>query len=184
MKKLLTIAVLLFLFTFQSKAQRLITKTGTVTFFSDGPLEKIEAVNNGVNSALDTQSGVFVFKVLMKSFVFKKALMQEHFNENYIESDQYPLATFKGKVNNINDIDFTKPGNYNANVKGYLTIHGQTNSVVTTGIFTVSEHDVIGKSSFTIMLDDYNIKIPGIVKGKIAEEILITTTIDLKPLKK
>ena len=184
MKKLLTLAALLFLFAFQAEAQRYITKTGNITFFSDGPLEKIEAVNNSVNSALDTQSGMFVFKVLLKSFVFEKALMQEHFNENYVESDKYPLATFKGKVTNINDIDFTKSGSYHAKVKGELTIHGQTNQVSTDGTFTVSGNDIKGETSFTIKLADYHIKIPSIVEGKIAEEILITTAIDLKPLKK
>ncbi len=182
--KLITLTTVLFLFAFQAEAQRYITKTGRITFFSDGPLEKIEAVNNGVNSALDSQSGMFVFKVLMKSFVFEKALMQEHFNENYVESDKYPLATFKGKVKNIKDIDFTKPGIYDAEVEGDLTIHGKTNHVATTGTFTIEGSDVLGKSLFTIKLADYNIKIPSIVEGKIAEEILITTTIDLKPLKK
>ena len=184
MKKLIALGTVLFLFAFQAEAQRFITKTGKITFYSDGPLEKIEAINNGVNSALDTQSGMFVFKVLMKSFVFEKALMQEHFNENYVESDKYPLATFKGKVKNIQEINFTKPGSYDAEVEGDLTIHGKTNHVATTGTFTVSGDNVSGKSSFTIKLADYNIKIPGIVEGKIAEEILITTTIVLKPLKK
>jgi hypothetical protein len=184
MKKLLFIVISLIIFTLQAEAQRFITKSGTITFFSDGPLEKIEAINNKVNSALDTQSGVLVFKVLMKSFVFEKALMQEHFNENYVESDQYPLSVFKGKITNLSEIDFNKAGSYTAIVEGELTIHGKTNPVKTKGVFTVYDGGIKGKSSFTILLADYNIEIPGIVAGKIAEEILISVDINLKPLKK
>ena len=181
--KILAFTTLLLLLSFQTEAQRYITKTGKISFFSDGPLEKIEAKNNKVNSALDTKSGMFVFKVLMKSFVFEKALMQEHFNENYVESDKYPLSVFKGKITNIKDIDFTKEGSYNAEVEGSLTIHGKTNPVKANGKFIVSANSVNGKSSFTIKLADYNIEIPGVVAGKIAEEILISVDIDLKPLK-
>ncbi len=183
MKKTALILIAILFFAFNSEAQKYITKTGKIVFFSDGPLEKIEAKNNKVNSALDTKSGMFVFKVLMKSFVFEKALMQEHFNENYVESDKYPLSVFKGKITNIKDIDFTKEGSYNAEVEGSLTIHGKTNPVNANGKFIVSANNVNGKSSFTIRLADYNIEIPGVVAGKIAEEILISVDIDLKPLK-
>ena len=87
-------------------AQRYITKNGHIKFYSETPMETIEANNHQVNSALDIATGDFVFKVLMKSFEFEKALMQEHFNENYVESDKYPNATFKGKVLNISEYDF------------------------------------------------------------------------------
>lgn len=78
-------------------AQKYMTKNGTIRFFSDGQMEKIEAFNHQVNSALDISTGSFVFKVLIKSFEFEKALMQEHFNENYMQSDQFPTSTFNGK---------------------------------------------------------------------------------------
>lgn len=184
MKKLATLFLMIMLLGYQASAQRFITKSGKITFFSDGPLEKIEAVNNSVNSALDTQNGMFVFKVLMKSFTFEKALMQEHFNENYVESDKYPVAIFKGKVTNIDKIDFGTSGKYDAVVEGNLTIHGHTNKVKATGVFTVYDEGIKGKSSFSIKLADYGIEIPKIVAGKIAEEILINVDIDLKPLKK
>jgi len=184
MKKLVVISLLMVLLGYQAEAQRFITKSGKITFFSDSPMEKIEAFNNSVNSALDTQSGMFVFKVLMKSFTFEKALMQEHFNENYVESDKYPVALFKGKVTNIDKIDFDTAGKYDAIVEGNLTIHGHTNKVKATGVFTVYDEGIKGKSSFSIKLADYGIEIPKIVSGKIAEEILISVGINLKPLKK
>ncbi len=184
LKRILIVTAGILFLSLGVQAQRYITKSGKITFYSDGPLEKIEAVNNKVNAALDSQNGMFVFKVLMKSFVFEKALMQEHFNENYVESDKYPVATFKGKVSNINEVDCATPGTYKVDVSGQLSIHGQTHPVQTTGTFTVYEGGVKGNSQFTIKLADYDIEIPSIVAGKIAEEILITVNIDLKPLKK
>jgi len=71
-----------------------------------------------VNAALDTESGDFVFRVLIRSFEFEKALMQEHFNENYLESHKFPNASFQGKVTNLSEIDFTKDGTYEATVEG------------------------------------------------------------------
>jgi hypothetical protein len=92
------------------------TKAGTIKFSSATPMEKIEGTNRQVNSALNFSTGDFVFKVLIRGFEFEKALMQEHFNENYVESDKFPSATFVGKVTNIADINISKDGVYNANV--------------------------------------------------------------------
>ena len=103
--------LLLILFAFMAfpaGAQRFITKTGHIKLFSEASLEKIEANNRQVNSALDAGTGDFVFSVLLKSFEFEKALMQEHFNENYVESDKFPKSTFVGKVTNIKDVTLQK----------------------------------------------------------------------------
>ena len=110
--------------------------------------------------------------------------MQEHFNENYVESDKYPVATFKGKVTNIDKIDFGTAGKYDAIIEGNLTIHGKTKKIKTTGAFTVYDEGIKGKSSFSIKLADYGVEIPSIVAEKIAKEILINVDINLKPLKK
>lgn len=166
------------------QAQKFITKTGHIKFFSDAPTEDIEANNHSVNSALDIKTGDFVFKVLMKSFEFKKALMQEHFNENYVESDKFPNATFVGKITNLSDIDFTKDGTYKADVEGDLTIHGITQKIKESGSFIVSNGEIHGNSVFKISLSDYNIKIPKAVSKNIAEEIEITVDVILKELKK
>lgn len=161
-------------------AQRYLTKTGKISFFSRSPLENIEAHNSQVNSALDSKTGDFVFKVLMKSFEFEKALMQEHFNENYVESDKYPNATFKGKVVNIDKIDFTKNGSYTADVEGDLTIHGITRPVKTAGTLEVRDGKVNAKSKFSILLADYSISIPAPVADNIAKEIEITVDVILE----
>ncbi len=183
MKKLILLFIILTTASQLTMAQRYLTKNGHIKFYSDGPLEKIEAHNNQVNAALDTKTGGFVFKVLMKSFVFEKALMQEHFNENYVESDKFPNATFAGKVTNLQDINFDKPGSYEATVVGKLTIHGVTKDISTQGSFDVKEDHVQGKSVFMIKLADYDISIPGAVTGKIAEEIEITVDTKLESLK-
>jgi polyisoprenoid-binding protein YceI len=179
----LTIAILILAAT-TTYGQRYITKTGHIWFHSEAPLETIEAHNNQVNSALDLTTGAFVFKVLMKSFIFEKALMQEHFNENYVESDKFPNATFQGKVTNIDDIDFQKEGSYDAEISGELTIHGITNKVDANGTFDVHPDMIAGTSKFTLLIADYNISIPGAVAGKISEEIEINVDLKLKELKK
>lgn len=168
----------------QMLAQKYITKNGKISFYSDAPTEKIEAHNNQVSSALDIATGDFVFKVLMKSFQFEKALMQEHFNENYVESDQFPNATFKGKISNLSEIDFAADGQYDAQIEGELTIHGVTQKISETGTFEVKNGVVNGFSKFSVNVNDYNIKIPQAVVTNIAEKIDIKVEISLTPLNK
>jgi polyisoprenoid-binding protein YceI len=184
MKAKYLITTLIMLLSFSVIGQRFITKTGHIWFHSDAPLEVIEAHNNQVNAAIDIQSGAIVFKVLMKGFIFEKALQQEHFNENYVESHKYPNATFQGKIMNIDEIDLTKPGTYEAEVSGELTIHNVTNKVTETGTFEVTPDMIHGKSKFSIHIADYDISIPEIVSGKIAEVVDIHVDIQLKELKK
>lgn len=164
-------------------AQKYMTKNGHISFYSKAPLEDIEAHNRQVSAALDTETGNLVFKVLIKSFQFEKALMQEHFNENYMESGKFPTSVFQGNVTNHEDIDFASPGNYKAEITGNLTIHGITREINTTGTFIVDEKQIKGDSEFMVRLDDYDIEIPKAVINNIAEEIKITVDILLKPLK-
>ena len=110
-------------------AQKYMTKNGKITFNSDAPMEKIEGKNNQVKVIIDATTGDLAFQVLITSFEFKQALMQEHFNENYMESPKYPNSLFKGKITNAKDVNFTKNGKYNAVVEGDLTIHGVTKKV-------------------------------------------------------
>jgi hypothetical protein len=182
MKKATIFFMLALLATVSVSAQKYITKNGYIRFFSSTPVEDIEAHNRQVNSALDQKTGDFVFKVLMKSFQFEKALMQEHFNENYVESDKFPNATFSGKVKNLGDIDFTKNGVYQTTVEGDLTIKGVTKKVSEKGSFEVKDGKVIGKSTFNILLADYGIKIPNTVANNISKTIQIDVEVNLEKL--
>jgi polyisoprenoid-binding protein YceI len=174
------IIIILALMTIQSaSAQRFITKTGHIRFYSDAPLEKIEANNRQVNSALDAGTGDFVFRVLMKSFEFEKALMQEHFNENYVESDKFPNATLLGKITNIKEVNPEKNGIYPVNIEGKLTIHGVTKTIKETGTFEVKQGKIIGKSKFNILLSDYKVDIPGAVVKNISKTVEITVDVTL-----
>lgn len=164
------------------QAQKFITKNGYIRFYSHAPAEDIEANNHSVNAALDLASGDFVFKVLMKSFVFEKALMQEHFNENYVESDKFPVATFVGKIGNISDIDFSKDGEYEVTVKGKLTIHGVTHEVEQEGVLKIESGKILATSKFLIAVADYDIIIPKAVRNNIAKEVEVSVSVNLLKL--
>jgi len=165
-----------------ANAQKYSTKNGKISFFSQTTAEKIEAHNNQVNSALDISNGDFVFKVLIRGFEFEKALMQEHFNENYLESDKYPNSIFKGKITNIKDINFTKEGKYNVMAEGNLTIHNVTQKVSVKGALEVKGGDILADTKFNVMLSDYNIKIPNTVINNISESLEIKVNVELKKL--
>ena len=160
--------------------QKVITKNGNIRFYSETPVETIEAINTQVNSALDISTGDFVFKVLIKAFEFKKALMQEHFNENYMESDKLPNATFTGKISNLKDINFNKDGIYDAIVEGNLTIHGVTKKISEKGSIEVKSGKFIAKAVFNVKPKDYNISIPGSVVANIAESIKVYVDVTLE----
>lgn len=183
MKKWFIYIAVLFLFV-EVSAQKYITKNGNITFFSETPIETIEAINQQVNCALDIKTGDLVFKVLIKSFEFEKSLMQEHFNENYMESDKIPNAMFKGKVVNLSSIDFTKDGTYDAEIEGEMTIHGVSKQIKISGIFDVKNGQIEGMSVFNVAPSDYDIKIPKAVMGKIADNLEVTIKVLLKELKK
>lgn len=182
MKKLLSIVALL-LVAFASQAQVHLTKTGKISFSSRSKIENIDAVNNEVSSVINTQSGEMVFQVLMKGFHFQRALMEEHFNENYVESSKFPKASFKGKITNLSAINFAADGTYKAKVEGELTIHGVTQKVSTEGTITVKGGKVAAYSKFSVKNKDYNIAIPSLVKEKISEDIDIVVDCKYEPKK-
>jgi polyisoprenoid-binding protein YceI len=155
-------------------AERFMTRTGKVTFFSSTPLENIEAINNETACAIDAGTGDLVFQVPVKSFKFEKALMQEHFNENYMESDKYPKAEFKGKIANPGAVNFSKDGRYDVTGTGKLTIHGVTRDVSAPGTITVQGGNITAVSKFKVRPNDYGIKIPGVVADKVAKEIEVS----------
>lgn len=174
MKLIRTIALLLLCYS--SSAQKYLTQSARIRFFSETPVENIEAINNQVSSVLNLENGEMAFSLLMKAFLFEKALMQEHFNEKYVESDTYPKASFKGAIENFKSTDISEsPKEFK--VKGKLTIHGVTRDITTTKkIWKTPEGKISGTSTFVINLKDFNIKIPSTVKDNISETIEITVT--------
>lgn len=174
---ILVLSISIFTSSFVFSQEKYFTKTGVIVFESDAPLEEIKAVNRRVVSIFDASTGQMEFSLLIRSFEFKKALMQEHFNEEYMESDKFPKSEFKGKIKNIDEIDFNKDGEYPVNVVGKLTMHGETNEVETEGVFTVKNGKISATAKFSVLVDDYKIKIPSLMAKNIAEEIEITITI-------
>ena len=184
MKKLIMfVAISSMLVSVLSAQDKYYTKTGKINFKSKATLENIEALNKSVTAVLDTKTGNLQFAVLMKGFEFEKALMQEHFNENYVESHKYPKAEFKGAVLNNNDINYTKDGTYKAKVKGQLTIHGETKEVETDGTIQVKAGKLMTDATFGVTLADYKIEIPKLVKDNIAKIVNIEVDCTLDPLK-
>lgn len=163
-------------------AQKFMTKNGYIGFYSHTPMEDIKADNNQVVSVLDTSTGDLVFQALIKSFHFDRALMEEHFNENYMESDKIPKSTFKGKITNLSSVDFSKPGSYEITVEGDLTIHDVTNKISTKGTLEVGTGEINANSKFKIVPEDYKITIPGVVRDKFDKAMEVTVTMKYTPL--
>jgi polyisoprenoid-binding protein YceI len=163
-------------------AQKFMTKNGFISFYGHTPMEDIKADNNQVASVLDISTGDLVFQVLIKSFHFDRALLEEHFNENYMESDKFPKATFKGKITNLQSVNFTKNGIYDVTVEGDLTIRDATNKINAKGTIEVITGGINANSKFLISPEDYKINIPGVVREKIAKNLEVTVTIKYSPL--
>jgi hypothetical protein len=185
MKKISLILIFMFAAgTFLRAQDKFYTKTGTIFFrCTKSPLEKIEATNRSATCVLDTKTGSLQFAILVKGFEFERALMQEHFNENYMESGKFPRSEFKGQILNNNEINYTKDGVYNTTVKGRLKIHGETKDVETIGTLTLKDGKISASSGFSILLSDYNIHIPSIVSDKIANNVNITIDCNLELFK-
>ncbi|MFB9076241.1 YceI family protein [Flavobacterium procerum] len=154
-------------------AQKLITKTGNVKFQASMPsYEEVAAENKSASAVLDQATGDFASLVLIKGFRFKVALMEEHFNENYMESEKYSKAVFKGR---IEDFDIAKitdtPKNFT--LKGDLTIHGKTNPVVVTIKISKAPNGVNAVGAFEAKPEDFGIEIPKLVRKKIADKIKV-----------
>lgn len=164
--------------------EKYFTRTGHVSFSSETSMEKIEGHNYQTSSFLSPATGEVVFAVLIKSFEFEKALMQEHFNENYMESDKFPKAKFNGKILNVDKIDFKKDGKYDIEVEGDMEMHGVTKKIKTKGTLEIKGKNIITKSTFPIVLKDYNIAIPSVVKGKIAESVQVLVDLNYEPYNK
>ena len=152
------------------------TKTGTIDFDGKSTFSKVHAENNSAACVLDTKTGIVQFSLLMKGFEFTKSMMQTHFNEKYVESDKFPQSEFRGQVESSNLVDYTTEGEYDATVKGKLTIHGETKDVEATGKIIVKAGKILLTSIFTIQVPDYNIK------ADMNDKVTITVNCSLDPL--
>lgn len=181
MTKLIISVLFVIFISINANAQLFIGKkdVSTISFFSKSPLEDISATNKKTSVVLKTTTNDIQFGVPMISFKFRKALMEEHFNENYVESDKYPTAVFKGKINE--DIDYTKDGEHKVSAKGTLNLHGVSKEIEATGTLTIKGNEIFIISVFKIKLADYNIKVPSLYVQNIAEVIDVTVNAVLEP---
>jgi polyisoprenoid-binding protein YceI len=155
----------------------LITKNGTIRFFSATPIEDIKAINDNVYSSLNTQTGMLQFLATIRNFEFKRSAMQKHFNdEDYMHSEKYPTSAFKGSIIDKESVDFTKDGSYSAIIEGDLNMHGVTRKIKTKATFNVRNGLIAAQATFPVRLEDYNIKVPRIVIKKIAEVVEVTVS--------
>ena len=161
-----------------------ICKTGHVYFISHTDIIDIDADNYNLASILNAKNGEVIFMIPMRGFKFKLPLAEEHFNENYVESDKYPQAKFKGKFINFDKIDFSKEGQQYIEVEGEMTIHGQTKKIKEAGILEIKNGEINAKSVMKIALKDYGINIPSLVINKVADIIDIKINLKYEPYTK
>lgn len=164
------------------KAQIYMGKSNEVSFFSDGLIEDIAATSKSAQVILNSARNEIAVKVTIKGFDFEKELMQEHFNEKYLESDKYPYATFSGKIKDT--VNYSKDGVYKVAVAGKLTIHGVEKERAIEGTVTIKGNEIVIASKFMVTLKDHNIEIPTLVAQNIAEIVEVTLKLTLTEFKK
>jgi polyisoprenoid-binding protein YceI len=174
MKKLIIVFCSL-VFAHAAMSQVWYTKTGSVSFFSHTEVEEIEAANNEAVSFIDGSKGEFRFQVLIKGFKFPKQSMQDHFNQpNYMDSDKYPKAEFKGALVDANAVNWKKDGTYKVDVAGEMTMHGATKNIKVPGTITLKGGVPTVNAKFKVKRSDFGIKVPSFTAAKISEEIEVT----------
>ncbi len=178
MNRLYIITFFLFLVQMNFGQDKYFTKQGYVSFFSHSLVEDIKADNKQVLSIIDTTTGDIAIQLLIRSFQFKKALMQEHFNENYLESHKYPKATFSGKILNYNQ---RSEPDFETEIEGIIRIHGKERKISTIAKITKTDEELILTGHFMVKVADFDIKIPKIVMNNIAKNIKITYELHHKP---
>ena len=163
-------------------SQIYMAKNCEISFFSHSPIMDIKAVNKAAKPLLNTTTGDVQIKITMTSFEFEKPLMQEHFNEEYVESEKFPYAIFKGKINE--KVDFTKDGDTKVTVTGKFTIHGVEKERTIEGIVSIEGKEIIISTKFNIHVADYDIKVPSLYVTTIAEDVEVKLNATLDPFNK
>lgn len=180
MKKTMLLAVLAISLG-QVSAQKKTTTSAVINFDATTEIDALpKAENKTVIAAIDTKKGTVAFEASIKSFSFSNPKIQEHFNgAGWMNSDQFPTATFNGNISNLAEIDFGKEGTYKANVEGELTMHGVAQKVKTTANIVVAK-TINATAQFSVKLADYDIKGGAIAAGKVAKEPVITVSAEFK----
>lgn len=179
MKKIFVLGLIL-LHTAVIAQDKLMTKSGKITLEASVPaFEEIKATNSGVTVVLNTKTGEIASLALLKGFRFKIALMEEHFNENYVESDKYPKATFKGKIDKF-DASLLTATPKEFTIKGKMELHGKVNDITIIAKIKKVDGVVDIQSSFSILASDYDIQIPKVVKSKVSNKINLKLDASLK----
>lgn len=180
MKKISLIIAVILLASFTTQGDKKITKTGTITLEASVPtFEEIKAKNSGVTCVLQTKTGDLQALALLKGFKFKIALMEEHFNENYVESDKYPKAVFKGKLENFDESKLSSTFK-EYTLKGKLELHGKTKDISTLAKIKKTGTDIEVKTNFAINVTDYGIEIPSVVSKKVSKKVNLDCNFILK----
>ena len=161
--------------------QLYMTKTGETSFFSETPLENIAAVNKQVLAILNTANGEIAIKMQQRNFHFPNKLMEEHFNENYMETEKYPAAVFTGKIKE--PVDYSKEGTFTVHADGVLEMHGIKQNRSLKGQMVISGGQITLTSDFDVKLADHQIEVPTLVIAKIAEAITVKNKFVLVPKK-
>lgn len=183
MNRFSLIIIFFYAFIAASSGQKYYSKTARVHFISEAPIDTISADNNNGYVIFDEATGHFEFSVLIKGFTFQKALMQEHFNENYMESDNYPKAIYKGNIVDWPNIHMITNHVYQVNVDGLLTLHGVTRPYKYQASLTRKPSGVSANASFDITIADHNIQIPKVVKNNISKTVHVSVKTDMVLMK-
>jgi hypothetical protein len=163
-----------------SAQEKRITKTGSVTFEASVPsFEEVKATNSNASAVLVPETGEFASQALMKGFRFKIALMEEHFNENYIESDKYPKATFKGKIQQFDQAALSATAK-DYTIKGKLELHGKSKEITVPAKIRKTDAGIEIVSTFNVNSDDFDIEIPSVVKSKVSKNVSIHSQFTIK----
>lgn len=178
MNKFLLTLLLIINFGFNEKPEQVISRQGKVSFFSYTSVENIKAENNQALSIINLEDGSIAVSMLMNTFVFEKALMKEHFNESYIESDIYPKATFEGKILKF---DSNIKGEQTRIIKGTLLMHGVSNELEIKSKIENNDGKYILSGTFETLVKDYNINIPPLLAGNIAKSIEVNFKFEYEP---
>lgn len=178
MTKSLLIFLILIVFSSGLNSEKIISRQGQVSFFSYTSVENIKAENNQVYSVINLEDGSIAVSMLMNAFIFEKALMREHFNESYIESDIYPKATFEGVIKEFNA---TIEGEQTKMIQGTFSMHGESKELEIKTKIENQNGNYILSGTFETLVEDYNINIPPLLAGNIAKNISVNFRFEYQP---